>query len=105
MQFEHVGFISGESRPGESFVPATRVWRTDYLQHPLRIEWLRFEPDSEVPRPVQDMAHVAFRVDDIEAAARGLKVLLEPFDVGPRIVGFYQTVDGAVVEFVQYKDH
>jgi hypothetical protein len=104
MQFEHVGFISDEAKPGESFVPATRVWRTDYLQHPLRIEWLRFEPDSGVPRPVRDMPHVAFRVDNIEAAAQGLKVLLEPFDVGPRIVGFYQTGDGAVVEFVQYKD-
>jgi len=31
-------------------------------------------------------------------------VLLEPFDVGPRIVGFYQTEDGAVIELVKYKD-
>ncbi len=104
MQFEHVGLISEEPRPGERFVAATRVWRTDYLQHPLRIEWLRFEPDSPVPRPVSHMPHVAFRVDDIEAAARGLQVLLEPFDVGPRIVGFYQTPDGAVVELVKYKE-
>jgi hypothetical protein len=104
MQFEHVGLICNESRPGESFVPATRVWRTDYLQHPLRIEWLRFEPDSPVPPPVRHLAHVAFRVDDIHAAAKGLKVLLEPFDVGPRIVGFYETADGAVVELVKYKE-
>jgi len=47
---------------------------------------------------------VAFRVDDIEAAARGLTVLLEPFDVGPRIVAFYQTPDGAVIELVKYKE-
>ena len=103
MHFEHIGIITDERKPGETFVPATRVWRTDYLQHPFRVEWLRFEPDSPVPDPVRRMPHVAFRVDDIEAASRGLKVLLEPFDVGPRIVGFYQTDDGAVVELVKYK--
>jgi len=103
MHFEHIGIITDDRKPGETFVPATRVWRTDYLQHPFRVEWLRFEPDSPVPDPVRRMPHVAFRVDDIEAASRGLKVLLEPFDVGPRIVGFYQTDDGAVVELVKYK--
>jgi len=104
MQFEHVGLITDQPRPGERFVPATRVWRTDYLQDPHRIEWLRFEPDSTVPEPVRRMPHVAYRVDDLAAAARGLTVLLEPFDVGPRIVGFYQTADGAVVELVKYKE-
>ena len=104
MQFEHIGLITSEKKPGESFVPATRVWRTDYLKHPHRVEWLRFEPDSPVPAPVREMPHVAYRVDDVEAAGRGMKVLLEPFDVGPRIVAFYQTDDGAVVELIQYKD-
>jgi len=104
MQFEHIGLIATKSKPGESFVDATRVWRTNYLEHPFRIEWLRYEPDSPVPDPVRLQPHVAFRVDDIETAARGLEVLLEPFDVGPRIVGFYQTEDGAVIELVKYKD-
>jgi hypothetical protein len=104
MQFEHVGIVTTEKKPGESFVAATRVWRTDYQKHPFRVEWLRFEPDSPVTGPVREMPHVAYRVDDIRASARGLKVLLEPFDVGPRIVAFYQTEDGAVVELVQYKD-
>ena len=48
MQFEHIGLITDQKKPGESFVPATRVWRTNYLEHPYRIEWLRFEPDSPV---------------------------------------------------------
>jgi len=104
MQFDHLGIVTTEKKPGESFVAATRVWRTDYQKHPFRVEWLRFEPDSPVTGPVREEPHVAYRVEDIGASARGLKVLLEPFDVGPRIVGFYQTEDGAVVELVQYKD-
>ena len=104
MRFEHLGIVTREQKPGEGYVPATRVWRTNYLEHPFRVEWLRFEPDSPAPRAVREMPHVAFRVDDIRTAARGLKVLLEPFDVGPRIVGFYETEDGAVVELVEYKE-
>ena len=104
MKFEHLGIVTNEKKPGESFVPATRVWRTNYLEHPFRIEWLRFEPDSTVPEPIRTMPHVAYRVDDVVEAGRGMKVLLEPFDVGPRIVAFYYTDDGVVVEFVQYKE-
>jgi hypothetical protein len=103
LQFEHIGIVTTEEKPGERFVPATRVWVTDFTKHPYRVEWLRFEPDSPVTGPVRQMPHVAYRVDDIRAAGRGMKVLLEPFDAGPRFAAFYQTDDGAVVEFVQYK--
>ena len=104
LHFEHVGIVTSEKKPGERFVPATGVWVTDFTVHPCRVEWLRFEPDSPVTGPVREMPHVAYRVDDIEAAGRGMKVLLEPFDAGPRFAGFYQTADGAVVEFVKYKE-
>jgi len=103
MQFEHIGIVTTEKHEGERFVGATRVWVTDFQKHPFRVEWLRYEPDSPVTGPVRDSPHVAYRVDDIEAAGRGLKVLLAPFDAGPRIVGFYQCADGAVIEFLKYK--
>ena len=102
MQFDHIGLVTTEKRPGERYVEATKVWVTDMAEHPFHVEWLRFEPDSPVTGPVREMAHVAYRVDDIQAAAKGLKVLLEPFDGGIATVGFYQTDDGAVVEFMEY---
>ncbi len=72
-------------------MPATKVWVTDFRKHPFHIEWLRFEPDTPVTGPVRHMPHVAFRVDSIREAAKGLKVLLEPFDAGIAVVGFYET--------------
>ncbi len=102
MQFDHLGIVTTEKKSDETFVPATRVWVTDFQRHPYHIEWLRFEPDSPVTGPVRDMPHVAFRVESIREAAQGLKVLLEPFDAGIATVGFYQTPDGAVVEFMEY---
>ena len=104
MQFDHIGIVTTEKKADETFVPATRVWITDFQRHPYRVEWLRYEPDSPVTGPVREMPHVAYRVDDIEASAKGLKVLLEPFDAGMAVVGFYQTDDGAVIEFMKYHD-
>jgi len=104
MEFDHIGIITDEKKEEEMFVPATRVWVTDFRSHPFHIEWLRFEPDTPVTGPVRERPHVAYRVDNIEEAARGLKVLLEPFDAEIAIVGFYETPDGGVVEFMKYKE-
>lgn len=107
MEFDHIGIVTDEKKPGEVFVEATRVWVTNLKDHPFRVEWLRFEPDSPVTGPLRDMPHIAFRVDSEQAireSGKGMKVLLEPFDAGFALAGFYQTDDGAVVEFVMYKD-
>jgi catechol 2,3-dioxygenase-like lactoylglutathione lyase family enzyme len=102
MQFDHLGIVTTEKKADEIYVAATKVWVTDFQHHPYHVEWLRFEPDSPVTGPVRDMPHVAFRVDSIAECAKGLKVLLEPFDAGIAVVGFFQTPDGAVVEFMEY---
>lgn len=106
MQFDHVGIPTTEQKPGATFVPATRVWVTDAHKHPFRIEWLRFEPDSPVTGPLHDMPHVGFRVESvgqITELSKGMKVLLEPFDAGFAVAGFYQTSDGANIELVWYR--
>ena len=103
MVFSHIGIVTTEKKPGERFVEATRVWVTDFRNHPYHVEWLRFEPDAELAGPVREKPHVAYEVDSIKAAAKGLKELLAPFDAGIAVVGFYQTDDGAVVEFMEMK--
>ena len=103
MVFSHIGVVTTEKKPGERFVPATRVWVTDFRNHPYHVEWLRYEPNSPVTGPVREMPHVAYKVDSIKAAAKGMKELLAPFDAGIAVVGFYQTNDGAVVEFMEMK--
>ncbi len=105
MEFSHIGLITDEKKEGETFVEATRVWITDFVQHPCHVEWLRFEPDSPVTGPVRNQAHVAYRVDSIEEAAGGMKVLMEPFNPMDGLrVAFYETADGAVVEFMEYDE-
>ena len=107
MQFDHIGIVTTQKQVGEVFVPATRVWVTDQERHPFHVEWLRFEPDSPVTGPLRTGPHIAYRVDSVEAiseAGKGLEVLLEPFDAGFAVAAFYQTPDGAVIEFITFKD-
>lgn len=106
MEFSHVGMITSKPKEGEIFVEATRVWITDFVNHPFRVEWLRFEPDSPVTGPVRNEPHVAYRVDSIEKACQGMKVLLEPFhpmNNESLRVGFFQSHDGMVIEFMEYE--
>lgn len=104
MEFDHVGIVTTEKKPDDIFIAPTKVWITDFQKHPYRVEWLRFEPDSPVTGPVREGPHVAFRVKSIQQASKGMKVLLEPFDVGFAVVAFYQTTDGAVIELMEYKE-
>ena len=102
-RFDHMGVITDERHDGETFVDATRVWVTSPRAHPFHVEYLRFEPDSQVEGPTRHQPHVAYRVDDVRAAIAGHEVLLEPFTVGG---GFCEAafvlVEGAVIEFMQY---
>ena len=46
---------------------------------------------------------MAYRVDNLDEAAKGLKVLIEPFVAGGFVrAGFYEYKDGSVVELMQY---
>jgi hypothetical protein len=107
-RFDHIGVVTDDRQPGESWVEATRVWVTSPRAHPYNVEFLRFEPDSPVTGPLRTQSHVAYRVADVgaavsEARAGGDEVLAEPFDVGNGFVtvAFVRAGD-AVVEFMQY---
>ena len=99
--FDHVGVPTDQKQPGEVYVEATKVWITDPLKHPHRIEYLRFEPDSPVTGPVRDLPHVAFRVDTLEAEMDGSPILLGPFNATETLRVVFVLKDGAVFEFME----
>ncbi|MHB1375872.1 MAG: VOC family protein [Candidatus Humimicrobiaceae bacterium] len=103
MKFDHIGLITNEKKNSESWVEATRVWVTNPKKHPFNVEWLRFESDSPVSGSLREKPHVAFRVKNLEEASKGLKILLDPFEVGGVVkAGFYELEDGSIVELMQY---
>ena len=101
-QFHHVGVITDEEQPGEIYVPATKVHVTNPNDHPYRIEYLRFEPDSPVTGPVREQPHMAFQVEDLQAEIAGEQVLLGPFRAMEGLQVVFILKDGAVFEFMQF---
>ena len=103
-EFDHVGLPTDTKQEGESYVAETKVWVTNPRQNRYKVEYLRFEPDTPVKGPVRELPHLAFKVDDLDAAIKGEKVLLGPFRVDDnlRVVFIYK--DGAVFEFMEFKD-
>ncbi|MGE5646040.1 MAG: hypothetical protein ACM336_09640 [Acidobacteriota bacterium] len=99
--FDHIGLPTAQKHADEMWVEATRVWVTDPLRDPQRIEWLRFEPDTPVSGPVRDMPHMAFRVDNLEREMVGAETLLGPFQPTPTTRVVFVLKDGAVFEFME----
>ncbi|MBM3679862.1 MAG: hypothetical protein FJW81_00740 [Actinobacteria bacterium] len=105
VEFDHIGVITEEERPRETWVEATRVWVTNPRDHSHNVEFLRFRNDSEVTGPLRTAPHVAYRTTDLDASIAGHEVLLEPFVVGEGFARVaFVLVDGGVVEFMEYRD-
>ncbi len=99
--FDHMGVPTGQKQPGEMYVQETKVWVTDPLRHPQKIEYLRYEPDSPVTGPVRDLPHIAFRVDSLEREIEGAEILLGPFHATETVRVVFVLKDGAVFEFME----
>ena len=101
--FHHIGLPTNDRQQGERYVDETKVWVTDPADHPSRIEFLRFEPDSPVTGPLRDMPHIAYRIDDMETALVGEDIIAEPFSPMPGLTVAFFMKDGAVIEYMQFE--
>jgi hypothetical protein len=108
-EFDHIGIVTTESQPGESWVPFSKVWVTNPRLHPQRIEYIRpQDPPRVAPKNIGlwklwNLPHVAYRVDDLAAAIAGEEVILGPFEPGDFATVAFVHKDGGIVEFLEYK--
>jgi hypothetical protein len=99
--FDHVGVTTEEKQPGEMYVPETKVWVTDPMRHPHRIEFIRYEPDSPVTGPLRDLPHMAFRVENLEQEIEGAEILIGPFNATKTTRVVFVRKDGAIFEYME----
>ena len=101
--FHHVGVPTSRSRAGEIYLPDIRLYITDAGQHPHRIEWVRFGEGCTLPAILSQRAHVAFAVDQLEAALVGQQVIVPPFEPLPGVRVAFVLDDEAPVEFLEFR--
>lgn len=109
MQFDHIGIPVNEPQPTEFWVPESKCWVTNPRTHPQRIEYLRFESMPELePGSAEwklwNMPHLAYRVENLEAAIAGDELVLGPFQPGPFATVAFVHKNGLIVEYLDYHD-
>lgn len=101
-ELNHIGIPTQVVQPDEIYLEGAKVFVTDYSTNSNKIEWLRFEEDSEFPQLIQSTAHIAYQVDDLNAEIEGKKVLVEPFAANESLTIAFIEEEGAPIELMQF---
>ncbi len=103
-RYHHMGVPTSTPRRGERYLPHLKMFVCGFESSPFGIEWMRFEPDSPVSELVKSVPHLAFEVDDLEAAVAGRQLLGDissPCE-GVRVAMFVD--DGIPIEVLQFDE-
>jgi hypothetical protein len=100
-KYHHLGIPTNKARQGEKYLKDCKVYHCGYENSEYGIEWMRYENDCPLPEIVKTIPHIAFEVDDIYAAVKGKKVIIEPNSPSQgNLVAFIEE-NGAPIEFIQ----
>jgi len=104
MKFNHVGIPTTERFDGEIDLPHLKMTVSDHQNNPFGIQWQRYWDGAPYPDLVKSVPHVAFEVDDLEAALKDQKVIIAPNSPSRGVTVAFIEVAGAPVELLQI-DH
>ena len=104
MRYHHCGVPVASPRPGMTHLPDYRCWCTDHRDSPFGIQLMHYEPGCDLPEVVQRVPHLAFQVDDLDAALAGRPVLIAPNSPSPGVRVAFVEDRGQPVELLQFDD-
>lgn len=102
-RYHHVGIPTLTPHPGEHHLSHLKMHVSGFETSEFGIEWMRFEPGCEVSELVRSVPHVAFEVDDLDAAIAGrtlLGAVSSPSD-GVRVAMFAE--NGVPIELIEFR--
>jgi len=102
LRYHHIGVPTDRPLPEEDYVAAHKLYASGYSQSPYGIEWMKFDADCPLPELVKKVPHVAFVVDDLQAAIAGKEILIAPNCPADGVTVAFIVDNGAPVEFLQF---
>ena len=66
-KYHHIGIPTTKKMPDEKYIPHLKFYVSGFEKSPFGIEWIRFDKDSPMHNLIQEVPHIAFEVDNIEA--------------------------------------
>jgi hypothetical protein len=104
-RYHHLGIPTDVPRANETYLQRFGLYVAGFATSPFGIEWMRFEKDSPLPEIVQTVPHVAFEVDDLDAALEGHEVICPPGSPSAGVRAAMIVVDGALVELISFQSN
>jgi hypothetical protein len=102
-KYHHLGIPTDIPRSGERYLEHLKIYVSGFETSPYGIEWMRFDPDCGIPELVRTVPHIAFEVDDLEAALEGQEVLSPPGSPSKGVRAAMILADGAPVELIEFR--
>jgi hypothetical protein len=102
MKYNHIGIPTTSSFEGEIDLPHLKITVSDHENNPFGIQWQRYWDNAPYPDIVKMIPHVAFEVDDLDAALVGQKIIIHPSSPSKGVVVAFIEVNGAPVELMQF---
>ena len=103
MRFHHIGIPTEEKKQNEKYLKKYKFYVSGFETSEYGIEWMRFESDSPISDIIKKIPHIAFEVDDLDAAVKGKKLIGEITfpSKGARVAMIKE--NGAPVEFIEFR--
>jgi hypothetical protein len=101
-RYHHLGIPTSIHHPNERYLPHLKMYVSGFESSPYGIEWMRFDPDCQLSELIRTVPHIAFEVDDLDAALIGQTLFGEvssPSD-GVRVAMIID--DGAPIELIEF---
>ena len=101
-RYHHIGIPTQTPRTDEIHVPHLGIHVSGFETSPCGVQWMRFDPDAPYPEPVKTIPHVAFAVDDLEAALVGQDILIPPNSPSAGVRVAMISDHGAPIELMEF---
>jgi hypothetical protein len=101
-RYHHLGIPTTVPRPEEEHLSHLKIHVSGFATSPYGIEWMRFDPDCAISDIIRTVPHIAFEVDNLEAALEGRELLGEVSSPsqGVRVAMFIH--DGVPIELLEF---
>ena len=103
LRYHHIGIPTDKPLPKEDYNKRYKLYASGYLLSPYGVEWMKFDPDCPLPDLVKTIPHVAFVVEDIEAAIADKEVLIKPNSPSEGVIVAFIVDNGAPIELLQFE--
>lgn len=102
-RYHHIGIPTDEPRPNEKHLEAFGVHVSGFSSSPFGVEWMRYAAGSPLHPAIKNLPHVAFEVDDLEAALEGQEIIHPPGSPSDGVRAAMILVNGAPVELIWFR--